>query len=150
MNRARRFWARSSRERKALVVAVFSVLGLALPGALLGARSEASEPSGAVRISTAMSWCRATGVDDFRTGSGHLTFVAKLVNDGDQARVAVITPIRYDDDGKRWPLRAMSVRVAAGHTSRPRTPALAYKASEHSVVGCALEINGHETPIDVR
>jgi hypothetical protein len=150
MNRAQQFGARSSRTRRALIVAGLSAFAVVLLAGVLGARGEASETDRTIRIATTMSWCRATGVEDSRTGSGHLTFVAKLVNDGDRARVAVITPVRYDDDGKRWPLRAMRVRVAAGHTSRPRTPALAYKASEHSVVGCALEINGHETPIDVR
>ena len=150
MNRALRFWASSSRRRKTLVVG-FGVLAVAVLAGFLGAEGEASEPNGnGVHIVASASWCSATGIDDARSGNGHVTFFLAVANGGEHPRTVSITPVRYDDDGRRSPLRAVRLTAGAGRTSLRRTPSFTYKAYVHNVVGCSVEFGGSETAIEVR
>jgi hypothetical protein len=150
MNPALRFWARSSRRKKALMVG-FGVLVVAVLAGFLGAEGEASQPNrNGVHIVASRSWCSATGIDDARSGTGHVTFFLALANGGERPRTVSATPVRYDDDGRRSLLRAVRFTVGRERTSLRRTPSFAYKAYEHNVVGCSVELGGNETAIEVR
>jgi hypothetical protein len=150
MNPALRFWARSSRRKKALIVG-FGVLVVAVLAGFLGAEGGASERNrNGVHVAASASWCSATGIDDARRGTGHVTFFLAIANGGERPRTVSITPVRYDDDGRRSLLRAVRLKVGAKRTSLRRTPSFTYKAYEHNVVGCSVKLGGSETAIDVR
>ena len=142
--------------RKHPVPTVIGVLVLiALIGSSLNQKDEtststASETQTNISVDTADSHCTATGVDDIYTGNGHITFYIRLNNDGAQAGSATVVPVRYYSDGdvnQSAMDMVTSDEIAAGGTTWFRTPAFEYKAHEHALVSCAVDVDGTETEI---
>jgi hypothetical protein len=150
----------SGRDKQLLRYVVLPFVGcvaaLAL-GALTGCGSTTSSsggpsPQANIAVDRTGSWCEATGVYDFYTGNGRVTFFITLRNHGDESGTLDLIPVRHYDDGSTndSPVdEVTSGTVEPGDVWRGHTDPFTYKAHEHEIVSCGLEVDGNEVPIRV-
>ena len=112
--------------------------------------SATSSPS--VSVVASRSSCIASGISDLYTGDGKVMFVFTLRNTGPAGNVNV-TPVRHYSDGdlNDSAMDMMDDVQVPGYASKVyRSEEMTYKAHEHEVISCGLQVNsGDEVPIDV-
>jgi hypothetical protein len=136
---------------------VLVVIGAAI-GAFSGHHGSSSGTSSgggggsAIRLVAGQSFCVPSGIDDVYTGNGHVTFYLTFRNSGASDGSVDATPVRHYDDGEEneSPMDMITVDVPAGTTQKVRTDAMTYKAHQHDIVQCGVQIDGRETPIQVQ
>jgi hypothetical protein len=148
--------------RKQVVVPVVALVLIASAIAAFGGNDDkntdssssgaAPEANANIVADTTDSFCSPTGVDDYYTGNGHVTFYVTLRNDGDETGSSSVVPVRYYSDGD-VNMSAMDMmqsdEIAPGETTTFSSPAFEYKAHEHEIVKCALDVDGTETEIPI-
>jgi hypothetical protein len=118
-----------------------------------GKSSNASaQPKANVYLVAGKSFCVATGVSDYWTGMGKVTFFLVVHNSGDKSGDFEFTPVRYYDDGEMNNSvmdQSWTDDIAPGGTWRGKTPPFDYKAHEHEISRCTVEHDGKEVEISV-
>lgn len=134
------------------IVLVLSCLALAGCGSSSSSSSSGGGDGPSISVVSGESFCIPSGVDDLYTGDGHVTFYVTVRNDGTGDGTAEITPIRHYDDGQlnESAMDMVSVDVPAGSVKKFRTDPMKYKAHEHEISDCALQMDGNEIPIGLR
>jgi hypothetical protein len=103
-----------------------------------------------ISVVASKSFCVASGISDYYTGDGKVTFYITLRNTSYRGGKVNITPVRHYDDGSynASPMDMLiDVYVPANSVKRDRSPSYKYKAHEHEVIACGLRINGREVRI---
>lgn len=105
-----------------------------------------------IAVVASQSFCIPTGISDVYTGEGKVEFFLTFHNSGSASGTVDAVPVRHYDDGaeNNSAMDMVSVDVAAGQTWKGHTAAMTYKAHEHEVIGCGVEINGVEKRIGVQ
>jgi hypothetical protein len=133
---------------KALLLGAMAVIALiAITQHDKGDKSSPSAAAAAnaphVSVIAEQSYCSATG-------DGKVVFVFALRNTGGAGTVS-LTPVRHYSDGHINMADTMiDIPVSAHSIKRGSSLPMTYKADEHGIVSCGLEVDfGDEVPISV-
>jgi hypothetical protein len=97
-----------------------------------------------ISVVAKQSFCLASGISDYYTGDGKVTFYMTLHNTGSRGKVNIVPVRHYSDGSINESAMDMLIDVAVpGYSVKKyRSPAYKYKAHEHEVIACGLRING--------
>src|SRR3954447_18112807 len=132
------------RRNVALALAGAATLAVAAVQAAVAPAASSVARSAHISVLAKQSFCVASGISDYYTGDGKVTFYMTLHNTGSGGKVNIVPVRHYSDGSINESAMDMLIDVAVpGYSVKKyRSPAYKYKAHEHEVIACGLRIHG--------